>query len=341
MTKKTFGIFAAVLIVVAGLVTLAVVLNRPTTSSNGGADTRRVVINEAARTLLYLPLYHAVEQGYFKDAGIDVEIITGGTATNSFASMLSGEADFALADPMYVPISREKGSQTKVVAQVVARVAFWGIAKDASITNMSETTLRGKKIATHPRPMSGYAYTLTLIRNLGLEPDKDVEIIQSQPGTELAPLFNGQADFVLTVEPNVSTAVFQGAHIVYSYPQALGDQILSGLMTREDFIVKNGETVLATASAIQMALVDIHQSPERAIATGKKRFPQVSEEVLRLAVQRLVDEAVIPETVLVTEDSWNRAIKIRVDVGDLKQVTSRSDNCTIELMRQAAANGGG
>lgn len=59
-----------------------------------------------------------------------MQIVTGGNATNSFAAMLSGEAHFSQADPMYVPISREKGSQTKVVAQVVARIS--GAAPSAS-----------------------------------------------------------------------------------------------------------------------------------------------------------------------------------------------------------------
>jgi hypothetical protein len=48
---------------------------------------KKVVVNEAARTLLYLPLYHAVEKGYFRETGLDVQIVTGGTATASFASM--------------------------------------------------------------------------------------------------------------------------------------------------------------------------------------------------------------------------------------------------------------
>ena len=102
----------------------------------------KVVINEAVRTLLYLPLYHAIEQGYFKEQGLDVEVVTGGTATNSFAAMLSGEADFSQADPMYVPISREKGSKTKVVAQVVGRIAVWGLSMSGS--DMSADSLQGK-----------------------------------------------------------------------------------------------------------------------------------------------------------------------------------------------------
>ena len=50
----------------------------------------------------------------------DIDRIGQGRSTpNSFAAMLSDEADFSQAAPMYVPISREKGGKTKVVAQVV------------------------------------------------------------------------------------------------------------------------------------------------------------------------------------------------------------------------------
>ncbi len=155
------------------------------------SPAKTVVINEAVRTLLYLPLYHAKEKGYFKDEGLDVEIVTGGTATNSFAAMLSGDAQFAQADPMYVPISRQKGAKTKVVAQVVARIAVWGVTMEPAIQTMdSAKVLKGKKISTHVRPMTAYTYTLELIKDLGLKPDVDVTIVQSQPGTELVPLLN-------------------------------------------------------------------------------------------------------------------------------------------------------
>src|SRR5437870_3776698 len=101
-------------------------------------STKKVVINEAVRTLLYIPLYHAKDKGYFNNEGLDVEIVTGGTATNSFAAMLSGQAQFSQADPMYVPISREKGAKTKVVAQVVARIAVWGVTMNPRVQTMDD-----------------------------------------------------------------------------------------------------------------------------------------------------------------------------------------------------------
>src|SRR5688572_5662415 len=77
-------------------------------NQTGTVKKEKIVINEALRTLLYLPLYHAKEAGIFEKNGVEVEIVTGGTATNSFAAMMSGEAQFSQADPMYVPIANEK-----------------------------------------------------------------------------------------------------------------------------------------------------------------------------------------------------------------------------------------
>jgi NitT/TauT family transport system substrate-binding protein len=297
---------------------------------------KKVVINEAARTLLYLPLYHAVEKGYFRDAGIDVKIVTGGTATASFASMLSGEAEFAQADPMYVPISREKGGETKVVAQVVGRIAVWGVTLDPNVKEMTAATLRGRKIATHPRPMTAFTYTDKLIRNLGLQPDKDVELVTSTPGTEIASLLNHQADFMVSVEPNVSKAETQGGHVVLSFAKMFGDQVLTGLMTRETFIKENRDVVVAVVRAYQKALNDIHARPDSALISAKAYFPQLEQHTMRIAIQRLIDDQVFPQSVLISDDSWNKAVAVRVEAGDLKSSAILKESCDTSIMEAGA-----
>ena len=294
---------------------------------------RKVVVNEAARTLLYLPIYHAVERGYFREAGVDLNIITGGTATASFAAMLSDEAAFSLADPMYVPISREKGGETKVVAQVVARIALWGVTLDTNLREMTAETLRNKKLATHPRPMTAYTYSSKFIRDLGLEPDKDVELITSTPGTEIASLFNHQADFMVSVEPNTSKAVAQGAHVVLSFPKLLGDQVLTGLMVKEAFIQENRDLVVLVVRGCQKALNDIRTNPDEALKSAKVYFPQLEEQILRAAIQRLIDDEVFPKSVLISEESWKKAMAVRVSAGDIKSESARADSCALDIMQ--------
>ena len=319
--------------VVAAIVVLAVVLNQ-SGPRGAGFSAKRVVINEAVHTLLYLPLYHAQHQGYFTDEGLQVEIVTGGTATNSFAAMLSGEAQFSQADPMYVPISREQGSDAKVVAQVVGRIAVWGLSTDPQ-RKWETAEVRDARISTHPRPMTAYVYTREAVKALGLNPDTDVDILQGQPGTELAPLLNGQAQFAFTLEPGTSQATSQGASVVYSFPQELGDRVFTGLLTKESYISHNRSTVLGVVRAYQRALDDLHANPENGLATARAFFPQLDDSVLRRAIERMLSEEVIPTSVLIPDASWQQAIAVRVAAGDLTTPMARDVACDLAIMKNA------
>ena len=43
--------------------------------SNGGGE--KVVLNEVAHSIFYAPMYIAIEEGYFAEEGIDLELVTG------------------------------------------------------------------------------------------------------------------------------------------------------------------------------------------------------------------------------------------------------------------------
>ena len=301
-------------------------------------DTETIVINEALRTLLYLPIYHAIEDGHFEDEGISVDLVTGGTATNAFSAMLSGEADFAIADPMYVPISREQGADTKVVGQIVARIAVWALSNDPDVSTFDLESIEGSVISTHPRPMTAYTYANARLREIGLEDGNGVEILQNRPGTETAPFFAGSSNFVVTLEPGTSIAQHQGAHVVYSWPEVLGDRIFTGIMTRQDLIDNRHDTVLATLRAINTAVEDLRNHPEEALATAKVYFSQVDEAILQIAISRLLEESVIPESIFITEESWNSAVSVRLEAGDLHQEPNFAENVPLNLIRQAISS---
>jgi NitT/TauT family transport system substrate-binding protein len=325
------------IVVVAGLLVFGLVLQqqRKSAQAPSAQAVHKVVVNEAARTLLYIPIYYALESGYFRDAGLDVRIVTGGTATSAFAAMISGEAQFSVADPMYVPIAQEKGGDARVVAQVVGRIAVWGVVKDASLNISSAADVRGKRIATHQKPMTAYTYTVQWLRDGGLDPDKDVTLVAGAPGSEIAALLAGQADVMFSLEPNTSRVVLQGGKVIYSFPQALGDQIFTGLMTKESYAKQNRTVVENVVRALQRALSELHADPDKGLPAAKKFFPQVDEPVLKAALTRITSEEVLPKSVLVSEESWNKAIKVRVDAGDLKRPFTRQESCDLELMDTA------
>ena len=296
------------------------------------APTQHIVVNEALRTLLYIPIYHAKQRGYFKDAGLDVEIVTGGTATAAFSAMLNGEADFAVADPMYVPISQQKGSDTRVIAQIVARIAVWGVAKDAGLPANDSAALKGRKISTHQRPMTAYTYAVKTLREAGLDPEKDVTLITGAPGSELAAFNSGEAEVMFSLEPNTSRAMLKGAKLIRSFPADLGDQVFTGLMTRGDVLTGKRAAAVALVRGIQRAMDDLQANPEAALATAKVFFPQVEEDVIKAAMKRLVDEQVMPKTIAISAASWDKAVKVRVEAGDLQKAFTVSESCDFTLI---------
>ena len=40
-------------------------------------ESTRVVLNEVAHSIFYAPMYVAIEEGYFDEEGIDLELVTG------------------------------------------------------------------------------------------------------------------------------------------------------------------------------------------------------------------------------------------------------------------------
>ena len=41
------------------------------------SDSTKVVLNEVAHSIFYAPMYVAIEEGYFEDEGINLELVTG------------------------------------------------------------------------------------------------------------------------------------------------------------------------------------------------------------------------------------------------------------------------
>ena len=55
--------------------------------------TTKVVLNEVAHSIFYAPMYVAIEEGYFAEEGIDLELVCGFGADKVMTAVLSGEAD--------------------------------------------------------------------------------------------------------------------------------------------------------------------------------------------------------------------------------------------------------
>lgn len=271
------------------------------------------------RYLIYLPLYVAMERGLFQKRGITVDILYTGNDDQTFASVISGNAQFGVGDPVFTAISQERGFPAKVVATIVGGVAIWGVAKKQSIPVIDTPAgFAGLRIGTFPSPSTNFTLMRDIIAN-NPELLKKTKIVQAPIGSQLALLESGNADIAMGLEPDTSIAESRGYRVVYSSPKFHGPFAFTGLSTTEKLIQNQPETVAKVVSALEEASVMCHHDPSIAVAVGVKLFPTLPRDVVEHAVKRMISEGTFPEHVAVSDNAWQAALKVRLAVGDLRK----------------------
>jgi NitT/TauT family transport system substrate-binding protein len=294
----------------------AAVLLSATATHAFAQPAKTVRINQAFQSLLYLPLYVARDKGFFEAAGVDVKITTGGGAAQSWSAVLGGSADFSIHDPVFIPISKAKGGPGVVVAAIQDAPAVWVVGKDPANLQNDVSRFKDKTVTTMPEPDSTWAFFSYLMQANKLGKDY-AKINQVGVGKEMAPLLAGRSDYALGTEPQISQVETQGMNVVYSfsanpdwYPFAF-----SALLSTEDYVKNHAEETQAVVNALQRASEFIYSNTDEAVKVAQDAFPDLDKAVVEKAVKREMDAKAYPKEVVVSEKSWENAMRIADFVG--------------------------
>jgi ABC-type nitrate/sulfonate/bicarbonate transport system substrate-binding protein len=196
-------------------------------------------------------------------------------------------------------------------------------AKDLKSFDKAEG-FKGHRIATYTAPSTSYAVMKQILQNGGQK--VDAKIVQGAFGTLLALVKANQADMALDIEPIVSIAEAEGAHVIYSPAAKLGDFAFTGLTVSDDFARKNPGDVQKAVNAIARAMNYIQSDFEGTVKIACADFPEVKEPIIRGALRRLISQGTIPKSPLLSEKAWDSAIALRKEIGDLKSSGSFKEN---------------
>lgn len=156
-TRRSRLMLVMVSLTVVVLAVYGIWSQRPNAPDDSGDTLRRITIAQFGDFFLYAPLYIAVDDGFFRQHGLDVSIVNTGGDDKTWAAVLSGSAEFGVADPTFVAVSAARGQNGIVVASLVNGVPFWGITyrdiaplKDAKdLARYSVATFR-ERVGTGP-----------------------------------------------------------------------------------------------------------------------------------------------------------------------------------------------
>lgn len=130
MKKKTL---AFLFIMMLTITTLYACGPKEETSSKTTAETiTKVTLNEVAHSIFYAPMYVAIEEGYFAEEGIDIDLITGFGADKTMTAVLSGEAEIGFMGSEASIYTYNEGATDYVVnfAQLTQRAGNFLVARE-------------------------------------------------------------------------------------------------------------------------------------------------------------------------------------------------------------------
>ncbi|MDE7270909.1 MAG: ABC transporter substrate-binding protein, partial [Acetatifactor sp.] len=172
-----------------------------------GADGKtKVVLNEVAHSIFYAPMYVAIEEGYFADNGIDLELVTGFGADKTMTAVLTGAADIGFMGCESSVYTYAGGTEDYVVnfAQLTQRAGNFLVAREP-IEDFDWEMLKGHKVlGGRAGGMPEMVFEYILLKN-NIDPATDLSIDQSIDfGSTAAAFSGGQGDFSVEFEPHAT-----------------------------------------------------------------------------------------------------------------------------------------
>ena len=212
-------------IVLSALLVTAMLTGCGSAEQTNGPKKTRVVLNEVAHSLFYAPMYVAIEEGYFADAGIDLELVTGFGADKTMTAVLTGEADIGFMGSESTIYTYAGGTKDYVVnfAQLTQRAGNFLVARepidDFSWDMLKGATVLGGRAGSMPEMVFEY-----ILEKNNIDPTTDLSIDQSIDfGSTAAAFSGGQGDFTIEFEPHATLLEQKGdGYVVASLGEESG-----------------------------------------------------------------------------------------------------------------------
>lgn len=309
---------------------------------NEASGGEKVVLNEVAHSIFYAPLYVAIENGYFEENGIDLELVTGFGADKTMTAVLSGEADIGFMGPESTIYTYLGGTDDTVVnfAQLTQRAGNFMVAREND-TDFTWDKLKGKTVLggrAGGMPQMVFEY---ILKKNGIDPATDLTIDQSIDfGSTAAAFSGGQGDYTVEFEPSATALedMGEGYYVVASLGVDSGFVPYTCFSAKESYVNENKETVQNFTNALQLGMnyVNSH-TPEEIAKVIQPQFAETDLETLTKIVARYHEQDTWKTDLIFEEDSFDLLQNILEEAGQLETRAPYEELVTTDFAKEAVS----
>ncbi|MDX9873236.1 MAG: ABC transporter substrate-binding protein [Clostridia bacterium] len=272
--------------------------NDPASAPGAPKELTKIKISTIAGPS-WASLFVANNEGLFAKYGLEVEFTLPG-GPKGFQAMHAGECEFAMLSQEPLLIAQEQGIRSKILATML-KSRVYGIIAHPDITEISQ--LKGAVIFGSDPGSAPFTFTQTVLRDGGINPDKDVTFMQMPMDAAVAGLDKGEikAAFInISKLPELKDLEFNT--LVNTTREAdslkyLGNDEFPAEMicTTEEYAQKNPEVCQNLVNAIIEAQLWIKDHTDREVAQS------IAKDLIALPLDILAEEIAIMRDVYSTD----------------------------------------
>lgn len=277
----------------------------------------KVVLNEVAHSIFYAPMYVAIEEGYFEENGIELELVTGFGADKTMTAVLTDEADIGFMGCESSVYAYAGGTEDYVVnfAQLTQRAGNFLVSREP-IENFDWNMLKGQEVlGGRAGGMPEMVFEFILLKNQ-IDPAADLRIDQSIDfGSTAAAFSGGQGDFTVEFEPHATLLEQKGdGYVVASLGEDSGYVPYTSFSAKKSYIEGHPDTVQAFTDALQKGMDYVNgHTPKEIAEVIAPQFEETDMETLTKIVERYHAQDTWKKDLVFAEDSFDLLQNILIE----------------------------
>ncbi|MBQ7977280.1 MAG: ABC transporter substrate-binding protein [Clostridia bacterium] len=282
----------------------------------GEAPSNKIVLSEVTHSIFYAPLYIAMSNDYFKDEGLEVELVNGNGSNNVMTSLISGSATIGLAGPetaVYTAQQTAEGAKSpKVFGQLTACDGSFLVGRTAD-SDFTLEDLRGKTIIAGRRGgMPAMTLEYALAQN-GMVAGRDYTLNLDYDFGMVATVFeSGVGDYCTMFEPVASDYVADGNGAIVASIGELGGYVpYTAFIANEEYLENNALQAEQFLRAVYRGyLYLMNANIDDVVDALMPQFAGSNETSIKSAVENYKALNAFASSPVMTQDGYDRLCAI-------------------------------
>ena len=177
-----------------------------------------------------------------------------------------------------------------------------------------------------------------ILKENGIDPEKDLTIIQNIDFGSTAPAFaDGRGDFTIEFEPGATSLESEGkGHVIASLGKDSGYVPYTAFSAKKSYLKENPDVIQRFTNALQkgMDYVQSH-TPEEIAKVIAPQFSETDLETITTIVKRYHEQDTWKENLIFEKESFELLQDILEDAGELNKRVKYESLVTTEYAKKA------